>query len=207
MDQLRPRRQGHFGNCTVEGCNDLTYVKKWGLCKTHYQRFKDKGNVNLETKTANCLWCGAVMNLIGFATAIQVYCSKKCNSASIRKRIKDTQTPEEKARDISYKYAWRLKKQYGMTVEDFQNLLVQQDYRCGICNRRQEDTNDGYLVVDHDHNSSYTRGLLCRQCNAGMGALGDSIDLLKHAILYLQNWSRNEIFIQNLSVASGQQQG
>ena len=186
MELKRSRTRGHFGTCRVEDCTDLVWVKKHGLCQKHYNRLIEKGKLTLEEKTINCLRCGVEMNLNGAATVIQIYCSKKCSSAAKRQRIKELETSESKARDIRYKYEWRLKKKYGMTPEYYQTILIKQNYKCAICNQRQEDTKDGYLVVDHNHNNGKHRGLLCRPCNAALGGLGDSIELLKSSITYLE---------------------
>jgi Recombination endonuclease VII len=61
-----------------------------------------------------------------------------------------------------------LKYNYGITLQDHENMLIKQDNKCGIC--RQQKT----LFVDHDHKSGKVRGLLCSICNGGLGWL-DSI--------------------------------
>lgn len=52
---------------------------------------------------------------------------------------------------------------------------------CGICSRPL----DGRGTLDHDHETGRVRGLLCRQCNSGLGMFGESIDRLQYAIAYL----------------------
>lgn len=186
MDEFGPRRRGHFGVCTAESCTDLIFVKKSGLCSKHYYRLKDYGRLTILTKTAPCLRCKTEMHLTGSAAAAQLYCCEKCSAAAERQKRKSLETAESRSRDISYRYAWRLKAKYGMTVEEYQTLLKIQNHRCAICSRAQEDTKDGYLVVDHDHNGGAWRGLLCRPCNAAIGGLGDSPELLRAAAEYLE---------------------
>ena len=41
------------------------------------------------------------------------------------------------------------------------------------------------LCVDHDHTTGEIRGLLCANCNLGLGALGDNVRSLKRALAYL----------------------
>ena len=65
-----------------------------------------------------------------------------------------------------------------------QKMLVDQDYKCVICNTKYSDTKK--LHVDHCHNTGKVRGLLCSNCNNGMGKLGDSIERLELVINYLK---------------------
>jgi hypothetical protein len=57
---------------------------------------------------------------------------------------------------------------------------------CAICKA------EGPLVIDHDHSSGAVRGLLCQQCNSGLGFFRDNIDTLKQAIAYLESRSQAE---------------
>lgn len=69
---------------------------------------------------------------------------------------------------------------YGLTDAQYQSMLSQHDGGCWICGAR------GKLFVDHCHESREVRGLLCMECNTGLGKLGDSISALKRAIKYLE---------------------
>lgn len=62
----------------------------------------------------------------------------------------------------------RLKLRYGLSVEEYRDLLVGQAGRCLICLRA-----DRELVVDHDHKTGRVRGLLCQPCNTALGLLDD----------------------------------
>ena len=55
---------------------------------------------------------------------------------------------------------------------------------CDICGRDQK------LEVDHNHTTGEVRGMLCSRCNGALGHFCDDVDLLRKAILYLQNGSR-----------------
>jgi hypothetical protein len=54
------------------------------------------------------------------------------------------------------------------------------DSRCDICSRVAK------LVLDHDHETGSFRGYLCRDCNLGLGKLGDNLDGLRRVIAYLE---------------------
>ena len=84
-----------------------------------------------------------------------------------------------------------LRIKYGITLEDFQSLLCRQDGVCAICKKPEKQKAWGkikMLSVDHDHKTGKVRGLLCSPCNAGLGQLMESEDVLLEAISYL---SRN----------------
>jgi hypothetical protein len=64
------------------------------------------------------------------------------------------------------------------------SLLEKQNGVCAICDR--VDSNRS-LSIDHDHTTKIIRGLLCTRCNRVLGQIYDDIDLLKRAIMYLEN--------------------
>ncbi len=79
-----------------------------------------------------------------------------------------------------------LKKNYGMTPEEYDFLFTKQKGVCQICGRKPEDSPRKVLFVDHCHASKVVRGLLCDPCNRGLGAFQDNIESLKNAITYLE---------------------
>lgn len=80
----------------------------------------------------------------------------------------------------------RLLRKYGLTAEDYDALLIKQNYGCAICGSRKGDSRYHLLHVDHDHVTGLVRGLLCFDCNRGLGCFSDSPELLKQADKYLQ---------------------
>ena len=76
----------------------------------------------------------------------------------------------------------KLKLKYNLTVEHYADMLHSQQNGCAICGKLQIDKN---LAVDHNHVTGNVRGLLCQQCNTGIGLLQDSVDILNNAIKYL----------------------
>jgi len=82
-----------------------------------------------------------------------------------------------------------------MTKQDYDELLVKQNYKCAICKGYEESiagkrNNDKRrLAIDHNHITGQIRGLLCSFCNKGLGHLKDNIEILESAIAYLKSHS------------------
>lgn len=79
------------------------------------------------------------------------------------------------------KYIQSLKKSYGITEDQYNNMLDACGNRCEIC----KTDSARRLVIDHDHISGKVRGLLCDKCNVAIGGLGDSSESLLAAVDYL----------------------
>ncbi len=82
-----------------------------------------------------------------------------------------------------------LKKSYGITLDDYNRMLKEQDYKCAICTLPNDAVcgsgGPRAMCVDHDHATGKVRGILCDACNRGLGKLKDSVDNLQWAINYL----------------------
>ncbi len=81
----------------------------------------------------------------------------------------------------------KLKRVYGLSNEDYDKKLQEQDNCCKICGIKDTDTKQGYLVVDHCHKTGKVRSLLCNSCNTGIGLLKDSSEVLEKAAQYVKN--------------------
>lgn len=75
---------------------------------------------------------------------------------------------------------------YGLTESDYDSLLKRQDGACWICKTKETEAKKGKLHIDHCHNTSVVRGLLCNNCNAGLGMFFDTPFLLRRAARYLE---------------------
>lgn len=83
------------------------------------------------------------------------------------------------------KYA--LKKFFGLTLDQYAAMLIEQHGRCAICGTTKSSNVTKHLCVDHDHGTGKVRGLLCHGCNRGLGFLKDDVELLAAAIKYLSS--------------------
>jgi hypothetical protein len=74
------------------------------------------------------------------------------------------------------------KRRYGITEEQYQQMLADQGNACAICRTPFEGIK---VCVDHCHDTKKVRGLLCDGCNVGLGRFKDSPNLLQRAVDYL----------------------
>ena len=79
---------------------------------------------------------------------------------------------------------WGL-KQVGTTPQEFAAKLQEQKDRCGICGRHKIEFKRA-MDGDHNHETGRFRGILCGNCNRGLGMFMDSLELLKKAVTYLE---------------------
>ena len=102
-------------------------------------------------------------------------------NASNRKKY-NSLSPEEKIK--------RNRKQqislYGLTVDQYDAMLMEQNYVCAICEKPEKSSSKKVLSIDHDHTTGKVRGLLCDTCNSGLGHFFDNLDFLESAVLYLK---------------------
>ncbi|MEV6488632.1 endonuclease VII domain-containing protein [Actinoplanes sp. NPDC051633] len=84
---------------------------------------------------------------------------------------------------------YHLRRRYGIGQSEFDELLAAQGGRCAICGT------DNPEHVDHDHRTGWVRGILCFNCNGGLGQFRDDPDFLASAITYLKGttWQRLSI--------------
>ena len=79
-----------------------------------------------------------------------------------------------------------LKRKYGISLIEYNNMSASQDGLCAICSSKQKD-HTRKLAVDHCHSTGKIRGLLCDFCNRGIGSMNDSVQTLESAIAYLKS--------------------
>lgn len=78
----------------------------------------------------------------------------------------------------------RLKKLYGMTLEQYDERVAAQGGRCAVC---LVDCDKPH--VDHDHVTGEVRGLLCSPCNTAIGLLQDNAAVMRRAVEYVEFWA------------------
>lgn len=116
-------------------------------------------------KEKPCRWCGTEFQP---QAPSHLYCGDDCN---------------QKGHDDA-----RLRKAYGISLEQYEAMVTEHNGKCGICGGEGFELVAGQrlkLVIDHCHETGSVRGLLCHNCNRGLGLLKDSIQTLQSAVEYL----------------------
>ena len=88
-----------------------------------------------------------------------------------------------KKRGHNYSRAYKLMREYGLTVDSYHELVERQAGLCCICTRPMDPRKGTH--IDHDHLTGAIRGLLCLRCNGGIGLLQDSALVVSGADAYL----------------------
>ncbi len=100
-------------------------------------------------------------------------------------RYKMTLSKRERARRARRsKHNSHLKEKYGITIQDYDNILASQGGKCAIC---KGGTSKRHFAVDHNHKNGRVRGLLCARCNTGLARFMDKISLLRRAVRYMKD--------------------
>lgn len=150
--------------CVVNSCGRSVDAKS--LCDKHYRRHRAGSDA-----PRYCGWCGVEID--PNVNAQRRFCSKECKERN-----------EFIQRREGHRGRWL--KRYGLTPGQFDARLVEQGGRCKICGTTEVPAR-GSFCVDHDHATGVVRGLLCAECNKGLGQFKDSPELLRAAIDYLTN--------------------
>jgi len=101
---------------------------------------------------------------------------KDCDHARVKVYHKNNRVKVRKQQLISHR-----RREYGLTEEEYNNMVLSQNNMCAICNK----PNDRTLHIDHEHVTGKVRGLLCSNCNLGIGLLQEDLIILNRAIKYL----------------------
>lgn len=94
-------------------------------------------------------------------------------------KAKSYRTPEKTK-------TYMLEVRHGITLDQFNQMFISQNGRCGICSRPFKDNKD--TCVDHDHSTGRIRELLCFNCNTTLGKFEDSTTLVESVLTYLRKW-------------------
>ena len=85
-----------------------------------------------------------------------------------------------------YQKSYILQKKYDLSLDAFNLMRQEQDYKCKICLKHEKEERDGTLRVDHCHKTGVIRGLLCDRCNRGLGYFMEDTTILQQALSYVE---------------------
>lgn len=159
---LRTRDRTPHEHCSEHGC--LEPVKARGVCKMHYARLLRHGftkNRDRQKPRKPCSFPGCDSH---------AYTRGLCNQHYLRERM--------------------LKSKFDLSPEQLAAMMEKQNGLCAICGKppRTRHGLTGKVIsisADHSHVTGAVRGLLCDQCNRGLGLFQDSPSLLRAAAAYL----------------------
>ena len=103
---------------------------------------------------------------------------KACVNVKRKQRFRTDSTTEARRK-------YSLSTNYGITPEQYEDMVVAQENLCYICGTPGTETVHKKLYVDHCHKTGKIRKLLCGMCNSGLGYFKDSPELLENAKKYL----------------------
>lgn len=126
-------------------------------------------------------------------------CGKYYPGARVQ-RCEDCRGRAAAAHDPVRSRARFIKRLYGLEDGEYEALVVAQDGKCLIC---ESVPDTGLLYVDHDHVSEEVRGLLCMQCNSGLGLFKDDAKILTRAVWYLRRTIFRGLTVEELPQLSG----
>ena len=162
--------------CSVKGCDFVPKRIVKGLCIRHYERLRKTGDVGVPTKKSDS-WGKCKIDS----------CEKKAGPTGACRNHWHTVNNPLKSRKRSL-------KRKGLSLQQYTELLKQQNYVCKICGVKEPGHQRKNFAVDHDHLCCESvedtcgncfRGLLCTRCNLVLGQVDDSIELLTKMIKYL----------------------
>lgn len=112
------------------------------------------------------------------------------NTEYFRQYVKDNAETLSKQVRLAH-----VKRLYKLDSETYLQMILDQNNLCLICKNPETNKNKHGdirpLSVDHCHTTGRVRGLLCNQCNAGLGNFKDDLDSLRSAVEYLSKFEEN----------------
>lgn len=170
--------------CGVEACPNMGNVSgpQKGLCLEHARHAREGVPLRTldwsherEDGSRQCRSCGTWVSQETWSSRTS---SSYRNHARCNRCIRDQ----------------RMRSTFGITQDQYEELLEKQGGRCAGCGAHQGDQTGRSLSVDHDHEccpgskscGDCVRGLLCVRCNVALGYLRDDVETLKNLTEYLE---------------------
>lgn len=162
-----PLYEAKYINCKQCREYNAEKMRNWKKTKIELGLCPDCGKSPRSTKGQDCEECGRRRAIL---------------KRERRKRIPSEQRSAIHRRD-------NLQRKFGITPEEYDEIFDAQNGKCLICGRemkratRYKDAG----VVDHDHVTGKIRGILHNNCNRALGLLGDDLNTILGAFIYLAN--------------------
>ena len=134
-----------------------------------------------------CSMCSEHLPLESFPKASRSHDGRFTWCTPCTRQRNRARTPEQKRN-------WALRSKYGITLQQYEEMLEAQGSRCAICQTKESnpDRKLAPFAVDHCHATGKVRSLLCSNCNFMLGAARDDVSTLTAAIRYLTEHTRSQ---------------
>ena len=140
-----------------------------------------------------CKKCGNTLRYVNNGGCVDC-CKDHTTEAKLRaaknystsKKGREHQKKQRQKR-VDYQKGFNLQKLYGITLDDYNKMLTEQNHSCKICERHVDEF-DRTLAVDHCHTTGKVRGLLCSNCNTALGLMKEDVGNIMKMVEYV---SRN----------------
>ena len=168
---LDDARKNAKGVCSRGDCSQEHVAR--GLCDQHYRhqlRAERRQRLASELADRRCLHCDEPIPAKRNAAAL--FCTRACKQ---KERV-----ASGKAAEVARRHYFG--KLYGLSVDQVNEMA---ERGCGICGTTDWPGRHQRPHVDHDHKTGKVRGILCSECNTGLGKFRDDPAVLERAIAYL----------------------
>ena len=192
----RPKRRRWGHERRIEALTPrLRYVVSckcgWAACTTARYLAEQAYSDHLLSIPWSCRACGET-DESKRARAVGVgYRCRACLTAAVREWAAEHPEEFEERKRSSH-----LRKSFGITSEQYEKILAKQGGGCAICGATTDDIGhptQRHLHVDHDHETGLVRGILCFNCNRGLGSFHEDVFVLANALDYLQSATQEKV--------------
>lgn len=82
------------------------------------------------------------------------------------------------------RHNYDLKRTYNITLEQKEQMLSNQNYKCKCCKKDLTQLNSKRIHIDHNHTTGKVRGILCQTCNLAFGLMKECPNNIKKLLEY-----------------------
>lgn len=167
-----------------EGFTHSRIADKLGCSVSAIETWASRAGIKHPSGSRHREFCNRGHRFVISTTSIDNRGWRSCKICEAKR--KKAQAPVNRPRMKKNERKYHLRKTYGITEQDFDNLVKVQGGKCAICSTPFDSSDlSSTCNIDHDHSTGVVRGLLCRSCNHGLGHFRDNQGLLQSASEYL----------------------
>ena len=162
--------------------------RRYGLFHCEYCNSDVERRIDSGTKQKSCGCMKQIWNNYTFEEWKCIQCDEVKPITEYYKR-KESNTYRKECKDCTI--ANGIARKYGVDCDWYIQKFEEQEGVCEICKQSYTSKRKKRLVIDHNHMTHKVRGLLCNNCNTGIGQLKENITTLENAIKYLNKYNED----------------